>query len=110
MHTLNLYKRPFENIKLGNKTVEMRLYKEKISKIKIGDIIKFISLDNGDTIQTKVLDIKHYENFKDLYNNYNKLDIGYYENETADYRDMLEYYKKEDIDRLGVVAIEIKVV
>ena len=44
-HYLNLWPNPFKMIKLGIKTIEMRLNDEKRSLIKIGDFIEFENKD-----------------------------------------------------------------
>lgn len=47
----------------GTKNVEVRLYNEKSSKIKINDIINFKVLDNNEkVIRVKVTDLLIYEN------------------------------------------------
>lgn len=48
-----------------------------------------------------------YKNFNELYNNHNKISIGYKENENANPDDMLMYYSKEDIEKYGVLGIEL---
>ena len=48
LHKMKLQESPFERIKNGTKTVEFRLYDEKRSKIKIGDQIEIIVVDNTD--------------------------------------------------------------
>ena len=40
-HNMKLNDAPFETIKNGKKTIELRLYDEKRRKIKIGDTICF---------------------------------------------------------------------
>ena len=44
IHTMKLDAEPFEKIKNGSKTVELRLFDEKRQKIKPGDIIEFFVL------------------------------------------------------------------
>ena len=41
-HTMRLNKEPFEMIKSGMKTIELRLYDEKRKLLRIGDEIEFI--------------------------------------------------------------------
>ncbi len=41
---------------------------------------------------------------------HSKISIGYTEDETANPDDMLSYYTKEDIEKYGVVGIEISVI
>lgn len=107
MHKMNLQDLPFEAINSGQKTIEMRLYDEKRQKIKVGDIIEF-SNNSNDIIKTKVIDIHRFNNFDELYNNFDKEKLGYFEDEVANPNDMSKYYSEEDIKKYGVVGIEIK--
>ena len=107
-HIMNLYNEPFNLIKQGTKTIELRLYDEKRQKILINDIIKFINLDNNETLSVKVKNLYKYKNFESLYKDFDKASLGYKENETASYKDMEVYYKIEDIEKYGVVGIEIQ--
>ena len=107
-HIMNLYNDAFNLIKQGNKTIELRLYDEKRQKILIGDNIKFINIDNNNILNVKVKNIYRYKNFKQLYKDFDKISIGYKEDEIANYKDMEQYYTIEDIKKYGVVAIEIE--
>lgn len=100
---------PFDSIKSGSKTIEMRLNDEKRSTIKINDVIVFINVSTGEKIKTKVENLYKYKTFKELYNNHDKISIGYKENETAKFEDMYNYYSIEDIDKYGVIGIEVRV-
>ena len=51
----------------------------------------------------------HYKSFQELYLNHDKISIGYKENEEAKPEDMEVYYNKENIEKYGVLAIEISV-
>ena len=57
----------------------------------------------------KVVNIYKYKDFAELYKHHNKVSIGYKEDETANPDDMLLYYTREDIEKHGVVGIEISV-
>lgn len=109
-HIMNLQNKPFKLIKNGTKTIEMRLYDEKRQKIKIGDIIEFNNNNTDELLQTKVIGIHRFKNFKELYNQFDKISIGYEEHETANPSDMSKYYTTEDILKYGVVGIEIKLI
>lgn len=109
-HYMKLWDAPFNAIKSGCKTIEMRLNDEKRSTIKINDVIIFTNISTGDKIKTKVLNLYKYKTFKELYNNHDKISIGYKQNETANFEDMYNYYSKKDIDKYGTVGIEVRVV
>ena len=98
MHKMNLWNDSFKAIKDGWKTIEMRLNDEKRSKIKIGDEIEFTNVKTNELLICKVTNLFKYKNFEELYNDHNKISIGYTENEIANPDDMLMYYSKEDIE------------
>ena len=43
-HKMRLFESPFERIKSGKKTIELRLFDEKRQKLSIGDIVEFSKL------------------------------------------------------------------
>ena len=92
---LNLQPSPFQAIKEGRKRIEMRLYDEEKSQIQVGDFIEFRNNYTDETLLCEVLDIKIYPSFKELYEDNDKRDLGYLENEEASSDDMLIYYPKE---------------
>lgn len=107
-HKMNLYNDSFESIKSGKKTIEMRLFDEKRSIIKPNDYIEFNNTINGETLLCVVINIYKYNNFEELYKNHDKISIGYEEDETASPDDMLMYYSIDNINKYGVVGIEVK--
>ncbi len=108
-HNMKLNDAPFEMIKNGTKTIELRLYDDKRRKIKIGDTICFKG--NAGTITTVVKALHIFRNFEELYAALPLDKCGYTADEiaTASPEDMLEYYSKEQIEKYGVVGIEIEV-
>ena len=104
---MKLWPSPFNNIKNNTKTVELRLNDEKRRQIKVNDFISFTNVETDEKILVKVNKISKFKNFEDLYNNYNKIELGYKEDEIANPSDMLNYYSKKDIKKYGVLAIEI---
>ena len=106
-HYMNLWDDSFQAIKEGWKTIEMRLNDEKRSMIKVDDIIEFTNTSNQEKLSCKVINIYKYSDFSELYENHDKQSIGYRENEKADPDDMLLYYTKEQIEKYGVVGIEL---
>ena len=63
---------------------------------------------NNEEIKVKVIYIHIYSSFKELYNDFDKISLGYKSNEISDYRDMYKYYSKELIEKYGVVGIEVE--
>ena len=105
---MKLWNDSFEAIKNKTKTIEMRLNDEKRSNIKIGDIIEFTNTMTLEKLKVKVDNIYKYANFEELYKHHDKISIGYKEEEIADPNDMLMYYKKEDVEKYGVLGIGLK--
>ena len=107
-HMMRLNEEPFKLIKDGSKIIELRLNDEKRQMISSGDLITFENRSNGDTIQTEVVELHKYPSFEELYKHFDKVSMGYKEDEVADPKDMEEYYGSEEQSKYGVVGIELK--
>lgn len=108
-HYMNLCSEPFNSIKNKEKIYELRLLDSKRQKLKVGDTITFTNLDNKETLSVKVVGLRKFSSFEELYNNlpldkcgYNKSNIS-----KANPKDMEKYYSKEKQSQYGVVGIEI---
>jgi ASC-1-like (ASCH) protein len=110
VHLMNLNQGPFDAIKSGRKTVEMRLNDEKRQMIKIGDLIRFTNTVTDEKLTVKVVDRIVYPSFFELYSAYDKTSIGYGECERADPSDMLEYYAEDRIKKYGALALVIELI
>lgn len=109
-HVMNLTPAPMQEIRTGNKTIELRLNDEKRKQISVGDTIKFINTeDSNDTLRVKVVDLFLFSSFAELYDNLPLLNCGYNEDNinTASPEDMEMYYSREKQNKCGVVGIEI---
>ena len=107
IHEMRLHNEPFNKIKNGTKTIEIRLNDEKRQLIKIGDIIEFENRTNKEKIKVTVINLHKYNNFKELYEAFNKESLGYDIDEIADYKDMEKYYSIDEQEKYGVLGIEI---
>ena len=105
---MKLQNEPFTNIKRGAKTVEMRLFDEKRKQIKVGDTIEFTNIVSLEKLKVKVIDLHKFKNFEELYSHFDKTQLGYKQTEIANPNDMNQYYSNEDIEKYGVLGIEIK--
>lgn len=93
LHQMKLKSSPFEKIKNGNKTIELRLNDEKIQKVQVGDFIEFTCLDDTkQRLQTRVVALHHYSSFAELYATLPKEKFGYSSSDTPDPNHMDEYY------------------
>lgn len=108
-HDMKLNPEPFEMIKSGNKTIELRLFDEKRQKIKVGDRIVFTETVTSEKLSVKVEKLHRFNNFDELYKSLPLLKCGYTEKTVADAKpsDMEEYYSLEEQKKYGVVGIEI---
>jgi ASC-1-like (ASCH) protein len=104
---MNLHPAPFESIRSGRKTIEMRLFDNRRKNIHVGDTIIFTQKDSGETLSAKVINLFVYRDFRELYARHDKISIGYNENDVASPDDMLIYYTEEEIKTYGALAIEI---
>lgn len=107
-HEMKLNNGPFDSIKNGTKTIEMRLNDEKRQKLKVGDLIEFTNRATNEKISVRIKNLFKYDNFEELYKHFDKRELGYDDNDTIDYKDMEKYYSKEEQNKYGVVGIEIR--
>ncbi|MEE1076957.1 MAG: ASCH domain-containing protein [Acutalibacteraceae bacterium] len=111
IHNMKLYQRPFDKIANGSKKIELRINDEKRQKINVGDIIEFHNYnDESNVIKVMVKALHKYPDFYQLYKQFDKVAMGYNENEIANPDDMEEYYSKENIKKYGALGIEIELV
>ena len=108
VHDMHLKKEPFERIKSGEKTVEMRLFDEKRQKLHVGDKIVFTEEESGEETTVTIKNLCVYKDFKELYAAYDKRLLGYGEGEEKNPEDMTEFYSKRSQKKYGVLAIEIE--
>ena len=113
VHEMLLAPKPFEMMKSGQKTIELRLYDEKRKHIQIGDRIRFYSTENQtQTIEVQVLNLHIFDNFAQLYKELDLLSCGYMESNVKEAKseDMEVYYSREQLEQYGAVGIELRVV
>lgn len=110
-HPMRLSPEPFEMIKSGQKTIELRLWDEKRQNVKIGDTIVFTNTASGETLRTTVLRLHRFDSFEALYHSLPLLKCGYTEENLAAAKasDMEKYYSADEQLKYGVVGIELAV-
>ena len=104
---MNLQPVPFEAIRTGEKTVEMRLFDQRRKDIRVGDHIVFVHTETQERLEVEVRGLQRFPSFVELYQAYDKKVLGYEEEETADPADMNRYYPPERVAQYGALAIEI---
>ncbi len=108
MHYMKLHNDPFNLIKSGTKTIELRLNDLKRQKIKVDDLIEFTNRITDEKMVVRVVDLIKFNSFSDLYKNFSKVSMGYREDEDANPSDMELYYSLEEQEKYGVLAIKIE--
>ena len=107
-HEMKLNNEPFECIKNGTKTIELRLNDEKRKRLTEGDYIECTNRVTNEKLLVEVIDLFKYNSFEELYKHFNKIEMGYSINEEANPKDMENYYSKEEQEKYGVLGIKIK--
>lgn len=108
-HYMHLNEGPYKKIESGTKTIEMRLYDEKRQTMHKGDTIEIENRANGQKMEVEIVEMYPFSSFADIYSRWDKISLGYEEGDVAQPQDMEMYYPKEEIEKYGVVAIELKV-
>lgn len=103
---MNLNPQPFEQIRSGRKTVELRLYDEKRRKIGIGDEIEFSC--EGQSVTAEVIALHRADSFKELFGKIAPESAGF--DSAEDYTLMRNYYSEEEEKAFGVIGIEIRII
>lgn len=104
---MKLQPSPFEKIKNGTKTIEIRLNDEKRQLLKVGDEIEFsLMTDPAQTIKTEIVGLEKFPTFKEMFAAYPAEEYG---GENQDEWDLMyKYYSPEDEAKYGVLAIRVK--
>lgn len=110
-HTMGLYAEPFESIRSGKKTVEVRLNDEKRRAIQLGDVIEFVQLpEETERLQVQVVNLRVFPSFRKTYETIpaEKFDAT---GRTIDQMVARTYrfYTPEQERALGTVAIRVMV-
>ena len=107
-YEMKLNNGPYMSIKNGTKTIELRLNDEKRQLLKVKDLIEFTNRETLEKMLVEIVNLHHYVSFEELYKHFDKVYLGYKEDEIANPKDMEEYYSKEEQEKYGVLGIEIK--
>lgn len=105
--------KPYDSIKSGEKTFELRLYDERRQKIKVGDEIEFSCAEGRrEPFIVLVTGLHVFRNFSELYAALPLLQCGYTEENVANAspNDMNAYYSEEAQSRYDVIGIEIRLI
>ncbi len=113
---MKLNSEPFELMKTGQKTLEVRLYDEKRQQLETGDTIVFtrIPKDTKETVQnitTEIQELYHFSSFKEMYTFFPPQRFGHPKKITLEKQleGVREIYSKEQEEKYGVLAIGLKI-
>ena len=109
-HNMSLYERPFELIKAGSKSIEIRCNDEKRQRVKTGDTITFGKLpDLTEHIVVEVLDLYPFSTFEALYRSFDFAEFGC---EGRTMEEMLSAtrctYSAEKEEKYGALGIRVR--
>lgn len=109
MHLADL---PFEQIKNGQKTIEVRLFDDKRKNLKVGEHIAFYCLDGSEFIIAKIVSLIREPTFKQFFALPNVLQKAGFADYSIDdaVNCMYRYYSANQEAQYGVLGIEIEVI
>jgi len=100
----------YEWIKSGTKNIEIRLYNEKSSKIKINDIINFKVLDNEEkSIKVKVIGLLIYQDIESLLKDVNLNNIANVDKDTL-INMLYNIFGEEKVKTHNIIGIKFELV
>ncbi len=109
-HELNLRPVYFDLINDGSKTIEVRLFDEKRKSYKHGDKLIFHNeKDKTQTCACEIIDLKNYDNFKQMASSLDSKCIGF---EDQNFEQIINSYHtiySEELEKkYGILAITIR--
>lgn len=107
-HEMKLNDSPFNKIKNGTKTMELRLYDEKRRRLREKDYIEFTNILNEEKLTIQIEELYKFKDFIELYKKIDKCEMGYEKDDEAKPSDMEKYYSKDEQEKYGVLAIKMK--
>jgi len=100
----------YEWIKSRSKNIEIRLYNEKSSKIKINDIINFKVLDNEEkSIKVKVIGLLIYQDIESLLKDVNLNNIANVDKDTL-INMLYNIFGEEKVKAHNIIGIKFELV
>ncbi|MBR1528671.1 MAG: DUF1810 family protein [Oscillospiraceae bacterium] len=111
LHKMKLYAVPFQALKAGYKSIELRLNDEKRQKLQIGDSIEFTCIDFPDEKIIKTIKTLHeFENFEILFQKLPLLRCGEtpFSLQEANPEKMLNFYSPEKLEKYHALGIELE--
>ena len=102
-HEMKLNNGPYVNIKNGTKTIELRLNDDKRQLLKIKDLIEFTNKETLEQMLVEIQNLYHYPSFDELYKHFDKVSMGYKENDVVNYSSLGTFrVKQTDSETVGI--------
>lgn len=105
VHEMQLSADAFEKIKNNKKTIEIRLNDEKRQALNIGDFIIFNNKENNEKISVEVTQLDKFATFQQMFKEVDNIAMGWSKKNCNNYKDMYNFYTKEEEKAVGTVAI-----
>ncbi|MFC9130612.1 ASCH domain-containing protein [Streptomyces sp. NPDC057099] len=103
---LNLYRRYFDLVASGQKTIEVRVKYAHLEDLAPGDVIRFRIKGTDETSDVRVKRVTEYKTFEDLLDGEGPANVNPASSREQQLANIREIYPAEK-ERLGALAIEI---
>jgi ASC-1-like (ASCH) protein/adenylate kinase family enzyme len=110
-HRMHLDDAPFEKMRSGEKTVEVRVYDEKRMRVRVGDTIVFSRRsDDAQKVSAEVVGLSTFGSFRELLSAFEKCKFGHDPALSLEdqVRAMREHYTEAEERENGVVAMHLR--
>lgn len=104
--TFGVNKDEFRKIKKDKQLVVVKLNDDEVKNI--NNKTKIIFKSKIDRLVKKVKEIHSYPTLKELVENVDKKKLGYKKKDTPNYEDLTKSFSEEDINKYGIVGIELR--
>ena len=113
IYEMKLNDEPFQKIRDGKKTIELRLFDENRRKLELGDHIIFSKVGNPDeVVAAKVNALYRSKSFRELFEDISIEKCGNSKDVSIEtmVNSIRKYYSEEDENHYGVLGIKIELV
>ncbi|MFF7043796.1 ASCH domain-containing protein [Streptomyces massasporeus] len=109
VHELNLYRRYFDLVAVGRKTIEVRVKYPHLADMTAGDTIRFRTKDTDETCDVRVLRVTEYPDFEALLDGEGPANVNPAADREQQLANIRSIYSPEK-EALGALAIEIELI
>ncbi|MFD8424446.1 ASCH domain-containing protein [Streptomyces sp. NPDC059466] len=109
MHALNLYRRYFDLVVTGRKTIEVRVRYPHLADMAAGDRIRFRIKGTEETCDVRVLRVAAYDSFEELLDGEGPANVNPMSSREQQLANIRAIYPPEK-EQLGALAIEVALI